>query len=75
MSAEVLGLPLIALPQGWTPVDAVVVAKCIDPDGRMQLTVRYTDGLALWDVLGLLASATCTTEADMVGAWKPVSDD
>lgn len=34
------------MPTGWTVLDAVVVAKCLDEDGRVALLNRATDGLS-----------------------------
>jgi len=48
------GLTFNALPIGWTPVDAIVLAKCLDEDGSPTWAFRTTDGVNDEELLGAL---------------------
>lgn len=50
------------LPDGWQPVDALIIMKCIVPPGELdqggttypyRLAVRATEGLSSWEVVGM----------------------
>jgi hypothetical protein len=52
---EVLrGLVIDPVPEGWTVVDALVVAKCLNDEGEPIWSLRFTDGLNSEELLGAL---------------------
>lgn len=54
--AEVFGLQADDLPEGWQAVDAVVIVKCIRPDGSdfpYAMCSRMTDGMTPWETAGM----------------------
>jgi hypothetical protein len=56
--AEVFGLPVGDLPDGWQVVDLIVVAKCVRPDAHPDdnpyaLLTRRTDGMTPWETAGM----------------------
>ena len=65
----ICGLTVRPLPEGWTPLEAVAVVKCLDQDGRTALVVRATDGLCTWDRIGMLRAAVVTNEADLAAEF------
>lgn len=46
------------IPEGFTPLEAVVVIKCLDEDGELALSVRTTSGLTSWESVGMLIAAS-----------------
>lgn len=57
---QLAGLDAQDLPEHWTPLDAIAVIKCLDEDGETALVVRTSDGLRVWDSVGLLTVALDT---------------
>lgn len=49
------GLAFHPLPDGYTPISACLVLKSMAPDGDVELHLRATEDLRLWDILGMLA--------------------
>jgi hypothetical protein len=48
------GLHFEQLPENWTPVDAVVLVKCLDEDGSPTWAFRTTDDVNDEELLGAL---------------------
>lgn len=48
------GLDFEPLPQGWTPVGAIVLVKCLDEQGSPSWSYRTTDGMNDEELLGAL---------------------
>ncbi len=42
------------LPDGWTPLEAVVVVTALDTDGDVRLHHAATDGLSSCEAIGML---------------------
>lgn len=43
-----------AIPDGWAPLEAVVVIKSIDENGVVRLSHTSTTGLSEWEAVGML---------------------
>ena len=54
MCALVYGVELADLPDGCTPIEAIVIVKALDEDSDLCLYRRASIGLAPWDQIGLL---------------------
>lgn len=39
------GIDIDPIEEGWTPIDVVVVARCMMPDGKMGYQYIYTEGV------------------------------
>jgi len=53
---EVLrGLEVSALPEAWTPLEAVCMVKCLGEDGSPKWAMRMTGGINEEELLGALA--------------------
>ena len=50
------GLDIADLPDGWTPLEAVIILRCMDEDGEDREVLRSTD-MRDCDVVGLLRIA------------------
>jgi hypothetical protein len=48
------GLSFLPLPSGWTPVDAIVMVKCIDEEGHPTWAYRTTESINDEELLGAL---------------------
>jgi hypothetical protein len=46
-----------AIPEDYTPLEAVVVIKALADDGNVCMVSKKTRGLAPWEAFGLLAYA------------------
>ncbi|GAA4082859.1 hypothetical protein [Actinomadura miaoliensis] len=58
--AELYGLQVEDLPEGWEPVEAVCVVKCLRPedaDFPYGLIAVATGGLSTWEAEGMLSWA------------------
>ncbi len=52
---EVLsGLIIGDLPEGWTPLEAIVMVQCLDVDGGSQWAWRSTGDLSSREIIGAL---------------------
>lgn len=48
------GFRIAPLPAGWTPLEGVVLVKCLDEDGHATWAFRTTYGLSDEEMLGAL---------------------
>lgn len=56
--ADVYGLALEDLPEGWQPVEAIVAIKCLKPEDDgcpYGLVARATSGITTWEAEGMAA--------------------
>jgi hypothetical protein len=56
--AEIFGMPIPDLPEGCTPMAAVVVVKVLDVSGQPRdfpynIVSRVTEDLSVWEALGM----------------------
>lgn len=54
MPERVYGLDVQEIPDGATPIEALVVLKALDENGHVCLYRRATDGLVPWETVGIL---------------------
>lgn len=56
MDATAFGQPLVIdhLPEGFVPLEAVVVVKGLAPDGTLGVFQCATDGLTSWEALDMV---------------------
>jgi hypothetical protein len=52
------GLQLHPLPAGWTPLEGIVLVKCLDQEGHSSWAFRTTAGLNDEELLGALTVRT-----------------
>ena len=74
-AAQVYGLEAAPLPEGYVPLEAAVVLKCLDEDGDTVLLTRTTSTLALWDRIGMLTCALDTDRETMRNGFEPDLSD
>jgi hypothetical protein len=48
------GIEIEPVPEGWTVVDALVLAKCLNVEGQPIWSLRFTEGLNSEELLGAL---------------------
>jgi hypothetical protein len=63
------GLEIPELPKGWTPVEAVCIVKCLDPEGRPLWVRRLTQGINPEEVLGALTVQTDLWRKEILDDW------
>lgn len=64
-----------SLPDGWTPLEAIAVVKCLDEDGGVALSTRSTDGLTTWEGAGMLLAAMDTWREDLRDGFERDDED
>lgn len=74
---RLFGLELSPLPEGCTPIEAIAIIKCLDPDGDICVFTRATDGLSVWDRVGLLTITVDRARADAAACFstRPVDSE
>jgi hypothetical protein len=58
------------VPDGWTVVDALVVAKSLNAEGEPIWSLRFTDGLNSEELLGSLEIQVQLLKRDIFNNWK-----
>jgi hypothetical protein len=53
VGAEVAGLEIMDMPDGVTPLSALVIFKALDPDGNLFYFAKATPGLMTVEALGM----------------------
>ena len=56
------------VPEGWTPLEAVVVIKCLSGDGSVALHETATPSVNGWEAAGMLLWALDGTRDDLRNA-------
>lgn len=63
------------LPEGWRPVNALVITECIDltdpsedVPGAKRLSTRSTDDLDVWTAIGMLEAVAADLKAQYVAS-------
>lgn len=66
--AEIYGLTVPDLPEGWQPIEVAAIVKCLVPSEEdafpYRLAVLVSDGLTTWETTGMMrcAEAEMTTQ-------------
>jgi hypothetical protein len=68
------GMTLHALPDGWTPVEALVLIKCLDEDGDPTWVYRTTAKPNREELLGALVVHTDLLRKELLGEWESEAD-
>ena len=69
------GLSLFPVPDGWTPLEAIALVKCMDEDGRPTWAFRMTEGLSEEELLGALTVRTDLLRRDLLRSYDGDEDD
>jgi hypothetical protein len=68
---EVLGgLEVHPLQSGWTPIEAFLLIKCLDADGKSSWSYRTTNQLNREELLGALMVHVELLRRELVGEWE-----
>lgn len=59
--------PVDGLPEGWTPLEAIVAVKCLDEEGEVAIHTTATAALNSWEALGMLHDARLRLEGGLSG--------
>lgn len=75
-AGEVLpGIDLMRLPEGYTPLSAIVLVKTLDDDGDVCWLTRYAKDLSGIESLGALHTAVITLSEDIKNSYRPHESD
>lgn len=79
--AEVFGLEVGEVPQGWQPVDVLCIVSCVafgEEDGgtaARKLSMRASEGLTCWEVLGMLEGYAADARQQFLETLLPGDGD
>ncbi|MCA1822712.1 MAG: hypothetical protein ABR520_10750 [Mycobacteriales bacterium] len=75
-AADVLrGMRLHPLPDGWSPVSAIALIRCVDQDGDAVWAFRTTPGLDEEELLGALTVRTDLLRKELLEAYSGDDSD
>ena len=60
---------ITALPEGWTPLEALCMVKCLDGDGNPKWAMRLSEGINEEELLGAMVIHTALLKRDMLDDW------
>jgi hypothetical protein len=63
------GLWIFPLPEAWTPLEGIVLVKCLDEQGHPTWAFRSTDGINEEELLGVLTVRTDLLRRDLRDAF------
>ncbi|MCO1580893.1 MULTISPECIES: hypothetical protein [unclassified Crossiella] len=69
------GLELFPLPDGWTPIEALAVVKCLDASGTPTWCTRRTAGINDEELLGTMVLQSELLKRDILSDWEDDGDD
>ncbi len=69
------GFKLHPLEDGWTPLEAFVLVKCLDDDGDHAWSFRTTNPLNLEELLGALTVQVEILKRKLASSWDDEDDD
>ena len=75
ISQVLTGLELHPLPEGWTPLEALVLVKCLDEEGESTWSFRTTHRLNNEELLGALTVHRDLLRRRLVEGWSDDDDD
>ena len=65
------GKTFFDLGEGWTPLEFVVLAKCLDPQGHVRYREMTSHTLHPVEALGMLETMTDTVRAKLMREARP----
>ena len=68
--ADIFGITIRDPPTGWACLEALVLGKAINTEGRVVMFIRTTEGMSNVESLGMLTAATLTIGADMADSFE-----
>lgn len=68
------GVALHPLPEGWTPVEAFVLIKCLDDDGDSSWVYRTSARPNREELLGALVVHTDLLRKELLEEWEGESN-
>ncbi len=69
-SQVVSNLTVFPLPEGWTPIELLLLVKCLDDEGNPTWCYRATEGINREELLGALRVHAALTEKELVDEWS-----
>ena len=71
----IYGLHAPPIPDDVVPIEAFAIVKCLDEEGRVTLFSRRTDGLMIWDAVGMLTVVLDTERSEAKEGFQPDDED
>jgi hypothetical protein len=70
-----VGLRIHSLPDGWAPLEGIVLVKCLDPEGHPVWAFRTTAGLNDEELLGALTVRTDLLRKELLEAYSEEDEE
>lgn len=74
-TANVYGLDASPLPDGYIPLEAVVIIKTLNDAGESSLVIRHAGEITDWERMGMLTAALDVVKEQTVASWAGQDDD
>jgi hypothetical protein len=68
-------IELNALPDGWTPIAATAIVKCLDEDAKPTWCIRTSDDMTDEELLGVLVIEQDLVRQRMLDAYAGGDDE
>ena len=69
-ASEVLrGVELMPVAEGWTPIEAIVLVKCMTEDGTTGWMQRVSQGISTNEAVGALICSADTMRSAWLKGW------
>lgn len=63
------------IPEGWTPMEVIVIMKCMDNEGKVRIGYRTSKGWTTWESLGALRAFERSMNDDLQSCMIDGSED
>lgn len=75
MGIDISHLDAPDLPEGEQIIEAVVLLKCMDGEGRVSYYHRYSKGLGGPETLGMVMQAKIMMETEVQNYFRPIEQE
>lgn len=72
--ADVYGITIRPVPEGWTALEAVVICQSIDENGEPCWFIRYSDGMGSMTAVGAMHLAIASETRGMLNDLEDDDD-
>lgn len=74
MSTDILGIPVTAIPEQYTPIGVCALIECLDADGQQTFVIRHA-GMSPLARVGALTVLQASEMSDWVACFEPTDGD
>lgn len=71
---NILGVEVDDIPDDFSITEVIVFAKGIDTEGVISIYKRSSDGLTVWEELGILTGGVSVLTGELNNSWEDQDD-